>query len=115
MAKKHFWTYVFSAWAFSVLFGEVIGPLIAHHSLPLLQFPVQFLIYYFVLAFFLGWCFKKFGRWALVLIFAYGVLAEWLLFGNIHGPTDSAGILFFGLFYLFLFGVPRWISNRLAR
>jgi hypothetical protein len=113
--RKQFWLYVISALIFSLLFGEVLGPMIAKHPLPLLQFPIQFIVYYFVLATIFGWLFKKMGSWTLIIIFAYGVLAEWLLFTNIKGLTDIPGILFFGLFYLFLFGVPYWISKKLAR
>ena len=113
--RKQFWFYVIGALLFSLFFGEIIGPSIAGNPLPLLQFPVQFIIYYFILSLIFGWLFKKLGRWNLIIIFLYADLAEWLLFHNIKGPTDIPGILFFGFFYLFLFGVPYWISKKLAK
>jgi hypothetical protein len=44
----------------------------------------------------------------------YGIAVELLLFKNIRGITDIPGVLFFGLFYVFLFGTPVWIVKRLS-
>jgi hypothetical protein len=113
--NKQFWGYVGIALGWSLLFGEILGPLAAHHDLPLLRYPGPFLIYYFIITLIFAWCFKKLGRWSLIIVFLYGFVGEWLLFHNVSGPTDILGILFFGCFYLFLFGLPAWFARKIFK
>jgi hypothetical protein len=47
--------------------------------------------------------------------FCFGVIAEMLVFGNIRGPTDLPGILFFGIQYIALFGTPYLITKRVLK
>lgn len=103
-----------AAWVFSILFGEVIGPLIAGHALPILLYPLQMIAYYGAISLIFAFVARKLGKPSLAIFFIYGVLAEMFLFHNITGPTDILGILFFGLFYVFLFGVPIWIVKRIS-
>ena len=103
-----------TATAFSVLFGEIVGPLLAHHPLPILQHPIGFAVYYAALAGAFSLLVVRSVRLSLGAAFVYGVVAEWLLFGNVRGITDDPGILFFGFFYVFLFGTPIWIARRVS-
>jgi len=50
---------------------------------------------------------------SLVVFFFYGIAAELLLFDNISGIMDLPGMLFFGTFYVFLFGTPIWIAKKI--
>jgi hypothetical protein len=83
------------------------------HSLPVLQYPLAFLIYYGILSGIFAVLVTRSVPLSLVVFFLYGVAAELLLFGNIRGISDIPGILFFGLFYLFLFGMPVWIVKKM--
>lgn len=103
-----------TATAFSLFFGEIVGPVLAHHPLPLLMFPVPFLIYYAILSGVFTVVVTRSARLALAFMFLYGVSAELLLFHTIQGISDIPGILFFGLFYVFLFGMPVFIV-KIAR
>lgn len=110
-------SYWIIAWFFSILFGEIIGPLIARNPLPILQFPIAFIIYYGILSFAFSYLFYqlKSDYRVYLVIFIYGVIAELFLFKNINGFSDILGILFFGLFYVFLFGLPYLISAKIWR
>lgn len=101
-----------TATAFSILFGEIIGPLLAHHPLPVLQYPVAFIAYYAILSAVFAIIVQRSVQVSLIVFFVYGVVAELLLFQNIRGITDIPGILFFGLYYVFLFGTPLWIVQE---
>jgi hypothetical protein len=103
-----------TATAFSILFGEIVGPLLAHHPLPILQHPLAFLIYYAILSAVFAIIVPRSVQASLIVFFVYGIAAELLLFKNIRGITDILGVLFFGLFYVFLFGTPVWIVKRLS-
>jgi hypothetical protein len=103
-----------TATVFSILFGEIISPMLAHHPLPILQYPVAFLIYYAILSAVFAIIVQRSVQASLIVFFVYGVVAELLLFNNIRGITDIPGILFFGLFYVFLFGTPIWIARKLS-
>ena len=103
------------AWAFSILLGEIAGPLIAGHPLPLLLYPLQFIVYYGALSLLFSFAVQKLGKLSLAIFFLYGVLAEMLLFHNISGPGDILGMLFFGSFYAFLFGAPIWITGKMSK
>lgn len=103
-----------AAWAFSILFGEIVGPLIAGHAIPLLLYPLQMFAYYGALSLIFAFAAQKLGKPSLAIFFIYGVIAEMFLFHNITGPADIPGILFFGLFYVFLFGVPIWMAKRIS-
>ncbi|MEW5996141.1 MAG: hypothetical protein AB1657_00920 [Candidatus Micrarchaeota archaeon] len=102
------------AWIFSILFGEIIGPLLAGHALPLLSYPLFMIVYYGALSLIFSLVVQRLGKSSLAVFFVYGVLAELFLFHNITGFTDIAGILFFGAFYVFLFGVPIWITKKIS-
>jgi hypothetical protein len=113
---KRFYVYWASAFVFSILFGEIIGPLIAGHALPLFQFFIPFVIYYGLLSFVFALFANRIKVWkSLAIFFVYGVIAEMLLFKNVKGIFDIAGILFFGLFYVFLFGVPLWFARKIVK
>ncbi len=101
--------YWVTATAFSILFGEIIGPLLAGNPLIILQYPVAFLIYYAIISAGFAMIIRRSLQASLIVFFVYGVVAELLLFKNIRGITDIPGILFFGFFYVFLFGTPLWI------
>lgn len=51
-------------------------------------------------------------RVSLLLFFTYGVLIELLFFKTIHSLGEAVG---FGLLYVFMFGVPLWITLRLTK
>ncbi|MFA5411768.1 MAG: hypothetical protein WC350_00250 [Candidatus Micrarchaeia archaeon] len=104
-----------AAWVFSILFGEIVGPLLASHALPILLYPLQMIAYYGAISLIFAFIASKLGKLALAVFFFYGVLAEMFLFHNITGPTDIPGILFFGAFYVFLFGIPIWITKRISK
>ncbi|MDO8460760.1 MAG: hypothetical protein Q7S74_06640 [Nanoarchaeota archaeon] len=114
--KVRFFAYWIVSLVWVVLFGEIIGPLIARHELVIfrsLQFFVVFMFYYALLTLIFTFIVRKFSiKLSLIVFFVYGVLSEMLLFGNIHGYLDILGILFFGFFYVFLFGVPIWLARK---
>lgn len=102
-----------AAWFFSILFGEMILPALAGHPLPIFAYPVAFFLYYGFLSLIFAFIYLKFGTRALTVFFVYGVVVEMFLFGNIKGPADIPGILFFGLLYVFLFWTPMRLVNHL--
>lgn len=106
--------YWVTATPFSIFFGEFAGPLLARHPLPILIYPLPLVVYYAIVSGIFSLLVTRSARCALIVFFAYGIAAELFLFGTIGGVGDSAGILFFGLFYVFLFGTPVWISRWLA-
>lgn len=112
--EREFIIYWISAWVFSIVFGEIIGPFIAGNELPLLTYPLAFLVYYGILSLFFAVVVKKIRKISLAVFFVYGIGAELFLFGNIRGFTDIGGMAFFGLFYVFLFGTPLLITKKFA-
>jgi len=110
---KRLIAYWLAAWAFSILFGEIILPALVGHALPIFTYTVAFLIYYGILSLVFAFFVVEFGTRSLIVFFVYGVVVEMFLFGNIKGPKDVPGILFFGLLYVFLFWTPMWLVNLL--
>jgi hypothetical protein len=115
MKNKLFYGYWIFSCLFVVLFGEIIGPLIAGHALPILAYPIPFIIYYLIISLVFAFIINKNWFIALIVFFLYGFIVELLLFKNISGFTDIPGILFFGFFYVFLFGTPRYIYRKIFK
>ena len=107
--------YTVSATIFAILFGELILPASVGNSLPILSNPVTFVVmtfYYVTISFLFSKILGRYGtKMALVAFFVYGGIAELILFGNVG---DVVGFVFFGCLYIFLFGVPIWITKKLT-
>jgi len=114
MIKKEMVLYWITATVFSILSGEIAGLPLARHPLPILEYPVAFIIYYGMLSGIFAALIARSVPISLVVFFLYGIAAELLLFNNIAGITDILGVLFFGAFYVFIFGTPVWIVKRLS-
>lgn len=114
--KKLFFRYWIFSWIFAVLFGEIITGLISQNPM-FFENALPITLYYGVLCFIFAFLVTRFQtRSALIIFFVYGVLVELYLFHNIKGWGDLVGIIFFGLLYIFLFGLPLYlIKRRLAR
>ncbi|MFH1803194.1 MAG: hypothetical protein ABH864_07165 [archaeon] len=116
--KKEFLFYWIFSWIFVVFFGEFLAGIVA----PILNngqggtffiYPIQIIIFYgfanLIIAFALKFIPKKL---VIMVFFIYGAILEMVLWRNVKGPTDIIGIIFFGLLYVFLYGVPYWITKR---
>ena len=107
--------YTVSATIFAILFGELILPASIGNSPPILSNPVTFVamsFYYVVISFIFSIILGKYGtKMALAAFFVYGGIAELILFGNVG---DVVGFVFFGCLYIFLFGVPIWLTKKLT-
>jgi hypothetical protein len=105
--------YWITATVFSILCGEIAGPLLARHPLPILEHTAAFITYYRILSAIFAMLLTRSVPLSLVVFFFYGIAAELLLFNNIGGVTDMSAMLFFGTFYVFLFGTPIWIAKKI--
>ena len=107
--------YTVSATIFAILFGELILPASIGNSPPILSNPVTFVamsFYYVAISFIFSIILGKYGtKMALTAFFVYGGIAELILFGNVG---DVVGFVFFGCLYIFLFGVPIWLTKKLT-
>ena len=89
---------------FAVGVGEVFLATMIAGSTAILDHTIPLVAYYFVLSLAFGIVLTMVSfRKMLVVFFIYGVIAETFLFRNI---TALPGVLFFGVLYVFLFGVP---------
>ncbi len=113
MMEKSYPIYWILAVVFALVFGEFL-PGIASQNSVFFQHPIPITLYYMILC----------GVFALIahrlsllgseiIFFAYGVLVELFVFGNIHGPLDILGIGFFGLLYIVLFGAPIIVTEKI--
>ncbi len=107
--------YTVSATIFAILFGELILPASIGNSPPILSNPVTFVamtFYYVTISFLFSKILGRYGtKMALAAFFVYGGIAELILFGNVG---DVVGFVFFGCLYIFLFGVPIWLTKKLT-
>jgi len=98
MIKKEMVLYWITATVFSILSGEIAGPLLARHPLPILEYPVAFITYYGILSAVFAALVTRSVPLSLVVFFLFGIAAELLLFDNIGSIMDLPGMLFFGTF-----------------
>ena len=113
--SKEFRLYWLLSWLLSVLFGEVfLSGIVAGNPAPFLYFG-PFLVYYGILCFIFANIVTraKFAH-SLAVFFVSGYLLELLVFRNITSPLDVPGIIFFGLLYVLLFGLPWLAAGKLA-
>ena len=107
--------YTVSATIFAILFGELILPASIGNSPPILSNPVTFVamtFYYVTISFLFSKILGRYGtKMALAAFFVYGGIAELILFGHVG---DVVGFVFFGCLYIFLFGVPIWLTKKLT-
>ena len=107
--------YTVSATIFAILFGELILPASIGNSPPILSNPVTFVamtLYYVTISFIFSIILGRYGtKMVLAAFFVYGGIAELILFGNVG---NVVGFVFFGCLYIFLFGVPIWITKKLT-
>ena len=105
--------YTISATIFAISFGELILPASVGNSLPILSNPVTavaMVTYYGVISFIFSLIIDNYStKTALASFFIYGSIVELILFLNV---IDIVGFLFFGVLYIFLFGVPMWFTKK---
>jgi hypothetical protein len=98
-----------------LVFGEIMPIFIANNP-TFIQHPIAITIYYLLITFIFSLFIFRISPLAVVMaFFCFGVIAEMLVFGNIRGPTDLPGILFFGIQYIALFGTPYLITKRVLK
>ena len=103
--------YTISATVFAISFGELILPASVGNTLPILRnlgTTVTMVAYYGVISFVFSLIIDKYStKTAIASFFIYGSIVELILFLNV---IDIVGFLFFGVLYIFLFGVPMWFT-----
>ena len=106
--------YTISATGFAISFGELILPsTFVSYPPPILRNPgtaVAMVAYYGVISFVFSLIIDKYStKTAIASFFIYGSIIELILFKNV---MDIVGFLFFGVLYIFLFGVPMWFTKK---
>ena len=105
--------YTISATVFAISFGELILPASVGNTLPILSSygPAGAMVaYYAVISFVFSLIIDKYStKTAIASFFIYGSIIELILFKNV---MDIVGFLFFGVLYIFLFGVPMWFTKK---
>ena len=105
--------YTISATIFAISFGELILPASVGNSPPILSnlvTAVAMVAYYGVISCIFSLIIDKYStKTALASFFIYGSIVELILFLNV---IDIVGFLFFGVLYIFLFGVPMWFTKK---
>ena len=105
--------YTISATVFAISFGELILPASVGNTLPILRnlgTTVAMVAYYGVISFVFSLIIDKYStKTAIASFFIYGSIIELILFKNV---MDIVGFLFFGVLYIFLFGVPMWFTKK---
>ena len=106
--------YTISATVFAISFGELILPsTFVSYPPPILRNPgttVAMVAYYGVISFVFSLIIDKYStKTAIASFFIYGSIIELILFKNV---IDIVGFLFFGVLYIFLFGVPMWFTKK---
>ncbi|MDO8625444.1 MAG: hypothetical protein Q7R47_05150 [Candidatus Diapherotrites archaeon] len=113
--KRTFIAYWILAVLTALVFGEIL-PGIASQNGVFFQHPIPITIYYVVLCFLFAHLVHHVRLLhSEIVFFFYGALVEMLVFGNVHGPFDILGIVFFGLLYVFLFGAPWLITQKIVK
>ena len=106
--------YTISATVFAISFGELILPsTFVSFPPPILSSlgtAVAMVAYYGVISFIFSLIIEKYStKTAIASFFIYGSIVELILFLNV---IDIVGFLFFGVLYIFLFGVPMWFTKK---
>jgi len=106
--------YTVSATVFAISFGELILPsTFVSFPPPILRNPgtaVAMVAYYGVISFIFSLIIEKYStKTAIASFFIYGSIVELILFLNV---ISIVGFLFFGVLYIFLFGVPMWFTKK---
>ena len=107
--------YTLSATIFAISFGELILPtLFGSEPSPTILSSygtaVAMVAYYGLISYIFALIIDKYStKTALASFFIYGSIVELILFLNV---IDIVGFLFFGVLYIFLFGVPMWFTKK---
>lgn len=117
ISKKEFLFYWIFSWFWVVFFGEfltsIISPILNDGAVAgFTLYPIQIMIFYVFANLILTFVIMKMSsRITYLFFFVYGGLIEWFVWGH-PGPV---AFVFFGLFYVFLYGVPYVITKRRYR
>ena len=105
--------YTISATVFAISFGELILPASVGNQLPILSSygtAIAMVTYYGIISYIFALIIEKYStKTAITSFFIYGSIIELILFLNV---INIVGFLFFGVLYIFLFGVPMWFTKK---
>lgn len=108
-------TYVVISTFFILIFGELISVFIADNPVFLQHWLAIFIYYLFITFIFSLFIFRIPPLFVPLIFFLCGVIMETFVFRNIKGLTDILGVLFFGIQYIALFGVPYIITKKFIK